>query len=223
MRDGFTSNARLSYRVSTQQPSLSQLQDVIDNTDPIRLSTGNSNLVQEINNEIRGNYGTFSMMSGCAFFTMASLTLIDDKLSTESIIATSDTILPGNIRLGNGAQLTRPINISGAFNASSFITYTFPFEPFSGFKINVNSNLGVFFSRTPTLINGLRNDADNLAITPSLALVSNIQSCRIPFARNWTIIMQSTHCLPVSIGFSSVDSCFPVISIIPSTMVCKVI
>ena len=194
MRDGFTSNARLSYRVSTQQPSLSQLQDVIDNTDPIRLSTGNSNLVQEINNEIRGNYGTFSMMSGRAFFTMASLTLIDDKLSTESIIATSDTILPGNIRLGNGAQLTRPINISGAFNASSFITYTFPFEPFSGFKINVNSNLGGFFSRTPTLINGLRNDADNLAITPSLALVSNISS-DLDFSVSWrtayTIVQNS--------------------------------
>ncbi|MGA1277942.1 MAG: outer membrane beta-barrel protein [Candidatus Kapaibacteriota bacterium] len=194
MRDGFTSNARLSYRVSTQQPSLSQLQDVIDNTDPIRLSTGNSNLVQEINNEIRGNYGTFSIMSGRAFFTMASLTLIDDKLSTESIIATSDTILPGNIRLGNGAQLTRPINISGAFNASSFITYTFPFEPFTGFKINVNSNLGGFFSRTPTLINGLRNDADNLAITPSLALVSNISS-DLDFSVSWrtayTIVQNS--------------------------------
>lgn len=194
MRDGFTSNARLSYRVSTQQPSLTQLQDVIDNTDPIRLSTGNSNLVQEINNEIRGNYGTFSMMSGRAFFTTASLTLIDDKLSTESIIATSDTILPGNIRLGNGAQLTRPINISGAFNASSFITYTFPFEPFSGFKINVNSNLGGFFSRTPTLINGFRNDADNLAITPSLALVSNI-SPELDFSVSWrtayTIVQNS--------------------------------
>jgi hypothetical protein len=194
MRDGMSSNARLSYRVSTQQPSLSQLQDVVDNTDPVRLNAGNSALVQELNHEIRGNYGTFSMMSGRAFFTMASLTMIDDKLSTESFIATKDTMLPGNILLRNGAQLTRPINISGAFNASTFITYTFPVEPFSGFKLNVNSNLGGFFSRTPSLINGFRNDADNLAITPSLALVSNISS-DLDFSISWrtayTIVQNS--------------------------------
>ena len=194
MRNGFTSNTRFSYRASTNQPSLSQLQNVIDNSDPVRLTVGNPNLVQEYNHQISGNYGTFNMMSGTAFFTMVNVGITNNKITNSSFIASGDTILPGGIRLGNGSQLTSQINIDGAWNASTFLTYTFPIEPITGAKLNTSFNIGGIFSRTPTLINGARNEADNIAFTPSLAFASNISE-NLDFSLSWrtayTIVQNS--------------------------------
>jgi hypothetical protein len=193
-RAGFTSNIRFNYRTSTNQPSISQLQNVVDNSDPLRLSVGNPDLVQEYTHSLNANYGTFNMMSGNAFFGMINFGYTQNRISNSTLIANGDTLLPGGIRLGNGAQITRVINIDGAWNASSFVTYTFPVEPVKGIKLNTSMNVGGFFQRTPTLINGARNDADNLAITPSLAFASNINE-NVDFSLSWrtayTIVQNS--------------------------------
>lgn len=85
------------------------------------------------------------MMSGTAFFTMVNVGITNNKITNSSFIASGDTILPGGIRLGNGSQLTSQINIDGAWNASTFLTYTFPIEPITGAKLNTSFNLGGIF------------------------------------------------------------------------------
>lgn len=176
-RSGMSSNFRLNYRTSTNQPSISQLQPSIDNSDPVRLSTGNPNLRQEFSHNFSANYGTFNMITASAFFAMINVSYTQDKIANSSFVASGDTTLTldgyRQVRLLNGSQLTQNVNIDGAWNINSFITYTYPIEPF-GVKFNLSANAGAMFSRTPSIINDAKNLSDNTTITPSLALVSNI-------------------------------------------------
>lgn len=185
MRPNMMSNVRVNYRTSTDQPSISQLQNVVDNSDPVRLSVGNSNLKQEFTHSLSANYGTFNMTSASAFFVMASVRNTFDRITTSTIIATQDTLLPdGNIRLKSGAQLTRQINLDGYWSANTFATYSFPVEPLDSIKLNLSVNAGAMFTRTPTLVNGAENIADNLVLTPSLAVTSNINE-NLDFSLSW--------------------------------------
>lgn len=184
MRPNMMSNIRVNYRTSTDQPSISQLQNVVDNSDPLRLSVGNPNLKQEFTHALSVNYGTFNIMSASAFFIMASVRNTFDRMTTSTIVATSDTLLDGNIRLGSGAQLTRQINLDGYWSANTFATYSFPVEPLDSLKLNLSINAGASFTRTPTLVNGAENIADNLVLTPSLAVTSNISE-NLDFSLSW--------------------------------------
>ncbi len=189
-RPSMTSNIRLHYRTSTNQPLISQLQSVVDNSDPLRLTTGNPNLKQEYSHSIFTNYGMFDMASASAFFIMFSGGYTAGKISTSSFIAQRDTILApigqfdDSVRLGGGAQISRPVNLDGYWTARSFVTYSFPVEPIDSLKLNLSFNAGATFSRTPSLVNGVENIADNLAITPSLAITSNINE-NIDFSLSW--------------------------------------
>ncbi len=171
-RPSMTSNIRLNYRTSTSSPSISQLQDVIDNTDPIHLSRGNSNLKQEFNHSLFANYGVFNMITASGFFVMANVNLTQDKIVNST--RTRGSILGIGDTLPVGSQFTMPINRDGYINANSFIVYSFPVEPFKGLKLNMNTNVGLMYTRDLSLIDSAENVAKTLAVTPSLGFSSNI-------------------------------------------------
>ncbi|MBX7155852.1 MAG: outer membrane beta-barrel protein [Candidatus Kapaibacterium sp.] len=174
------SNIRFNYRTSANQPSIQQLQNVLDNSNALQLSIGNPNLDLEVTHSLSINYGTFNVKSASGFFTMANVNFTQDKIITATTIATADTVvaLPSvaPIRLGNGVQLSQPINRNGYANGNFFIVYSFPWEPFDGFKINLNTNGNVSYTRDLSLINSAENIANTTIITPSIGLSSNISS-----------------------------------------------
>lgn len=173
MRFGMTSNLRFNYRGFTNQPGIRQLQNVIDNTDPIRLSIGNPDLKQENTHFFSANYGTFNVQTANAFFVVVSARLTNDKIANSSLFALRDTTIEGAI-LGAGQQLTKPVNLNGFVNANSFVVYSFPFEPISGLRLNTSVTGGVTYSRDVSIINGATNIANTYGLTPALSLSSNI-------------------------------------------------
>ncbi len=166
------SNIRLNYRTSTNSPSISQLQDVIDNSDPLHLSRGNSGLKQELSHSLFAHYGSFNMITASGFFVMANVNLTQDRIVnsvyTRGLPAFAKDSIPA------GAQFTYPVNRDGYVNANSFIVYSFPFEPIKGLKLNVNTNVGALYTRDISLIDENENVAKTLALTPSLGFSSNI-------------------------------------------------
>lgn len=64
----------LRYRSSSTSPTLQQLQSVVDNTNPLFLSTGNPLLDQQINHTLNLRY-TLTTMSGQTFIAMLGATL----------------------------------------------------------------------------------------------------------------------------------------------------
>ncbi len=174
MRFSRTDNLRINYRASTNAPSIRQLQNVVDNSNPLQLSAGNPDLQQEYTHTITANYATFNIQTANSFFAVFAASLTANKIGNTTTIAGRDTTLEGGINLGSGAQFTRPTNLDGYRNMRAFLAYGFTLEPVSGMKLNVNVNGSGTYTRDVSLINSVRNTTDNYALAPGLTLSSNI-------------------------------------------------
>lgn len=100
-----------------------------------------------------------------------NLSLVDGQIANSTFIAPSDTILPEGVALVRGAQLIRPVNVSGAYNFRTFGTYGFPLK---ALKSNLNVNVGYTFNNSPTLINAVTNEARTHNVNAGLTVGSNI-------------------------------------------------
>lgn len=122
-----TKSFRFNYRGRTNAPSIIQLQDVPDVSNPIQVKTGNPSLKQEFINNFKVNYNTFNMLS-FRFFT-ANL----------NFSATGNKIVNSIDTLSRTVTITRPVNLDGAFNTSGFFTIGFPVKKLKGSNINFTS------------------------------------------------------------------------------------
>ena len=118
----------LRYRSSSTSPTLQQLQSVVDNTNPLFLSTGNPLLDQQINHTLNLRY-TLTTMSGQTFIAMLGATLRNGYVADSTFVATEDITLPGGIEMDKGAQLTRPVNLDGYYSLQAMLTYRISARP----------------------------------------------------------------------------------------------
>jgi uncharacterized membrane protein YgcG len=162
---------RLRYRTNTQEPAVSQLQNVINNNNPLQLSVGNPNLGQAYSHTIFTNYSKINMEKSRTFFTFLFLSRTDNFIGTSTFVAQSDTLINGDVLLRTGGQISRPENFNGNLRSRLFVTYG---APIKGLKSQFNSNSGISYNRTPGLINEQRNFNDNIDLSQGLTLTSNI-------------------------------------------------
>ena len=164
------STLRLFYRTSTKIPGITQLQNVVDNSNPSLLSTGNPELKQEYNRTFLSHFDNINASGSSMFFSFLILTQTTDYIGNATFIASGDTIV-NNIELKKGIQLTMPVNLDNKWNINSFVVYGMPV----GFlKSNLNINGGITYIRTPGLINNIINIANTYNCNGRLVLSSNI-------------------------------------------------
>ncbi len=164
-------NLRLFYRTRTQIPTVQQLQSVVDNSNPLLLSTGNPDLEQSYTHSTFIRFQKTMPQTARTFFVFAGGSLTSGSIGQSTLIARTDTVLPDGIMLLAGSQLNRPVNLDGAGSLRSFFTYG---TPLLFMKSNLNLNGGVNYSRNPGLINGAANIAHNLGFNGGVFLSSNI-------------------------------------------------
>ncbi len=165
------SNLRVFYRTATRAPSISQLQDVVDNSNPLMLTTGNPDLKQSLNQTFVSRFSITDASSGQSFFLLCSVQRTDDYIGNSTLTAAHDSVLAGGVLMKAGTQLVLPVNINGNWTANSFVTYSMPV---SLFKSVLNLNSGFTFAATPGLVNQLENVADTYTISSGAVLSSNI-------------------------------------------------
>ena len=154
-----TKNLRINYRGRTNQPNINQLQDIVDESNPLELVAGNPSLGQEFNNNLNFNYSSFNV----ATFKFFNANLNFSNTSNK-IVNSIDTIAGRK-----GTQLSRPINMDGAWNASSFITLGLPLKgKLKGSNFNFNNNIR--YNRDVNLINKNKNFTSTLAITQTVGI-----------------------------------------------------
>jgi hypothetical protein len=162
---------RVIYRTNTNTPSVTQLQNVVDNSNPLILSSGNPNLKQEYSHNLIVRYGSNNWQSAQSFFAFAMASFTNDYIANANYTATEGPININGINIPRGAQFTMPTNLNGYFNSRSFITYGIPVKKL---KSNVNLNVGLNYSMIPGLVNGLKNSANTFNINSGLVIGSNI-------------------------------------------------
>ncbi|MCW5907375.1 MAG: TonB-dependent receptor [Chitinophagales bacterium] len=183
-----TSNLRIFYRTATTVPTISQLQSVIDNSNPLQLRSGNPDLKQNFNHFLMMRYGITNAKTSQSFFAFVSGSYTQNHIANATIIAIKDTLLNGNVLLRSGSQYTVPVNINGNLMVNSFFTYA---QPLTKLKSNLNLNAGVSYTLTPGLINNLKNLSNTYNINAGFTLSSNISEkldFTISYSGNYNVV-----------------------------------
>lgn len=162
---------RVMYMSRTQAPSISQLQSVVDNSDPLNLYVGNPNLNQSYSNNINVRYSYTSMSKGQTFFVFFNAQNTSSYIGSSTLLAGNDITLSDGTILRKGAQLNQPVNLNGYWNLSSMLTYGFPV---SLIKSNVNISLGSGYSKLPAILNNKTVTTKTYSPNGGIVVGSNI-------------------------------------------------
>jgi Outer membrane protein beta-barrel family len=151
-------NFSLTYNTNTNQPGMSQLQPVPDNSNSLNIKEGNPDLKQEFNHVVQANLNLLSPYKNKNLFMFLTLQ------TTQNKIVNYDTINQ------LGIKRTRPINVNGVYNINSNISYSMPVRFLKG-SMEISSSTGLF--RTKQFINTVGNDIKTFSIGPDVQLDMN--------------------------------------------------
>jgi Outer membrane protein beta-barrel family/Carboxypeptidase regulatory-like domain len=159
-------NLRFSYNGRTNQPGISQLQNVPDLTDTLNQKIGNPNLKQEFNNNFTIGYNSFNILT---------YRLLAGNLS----FSTTQNKIVNDISVEGPVQITRYTNVNGYYRASSFVTLGLPFKnpKLKGSSVNFTNNLSL--TRDVSVIKQEKNYTKSFAVTQGAGV--NINKGSIDF------------------------------------------
>jgi hypothetical protein len=172
-RKSRTANFRFNYRGSTRQPDITQLQDVIDNSNLLHIRSGNPALKQEFSNTFGLAYTAFNRMTYHSLSVNVNGSFVSNKIANTNIINTSkDSLLVDGYYLIPGAQFSKPQNLNGAFNINGNINFSFPV-----IKQRSTMHLGGRFNynRDVNLYNSTPSFTLSYAYTASVRLTMNLK------------------------------------------------
>jgi hypothetical protein len=185
-------NLRISYRTSTDAPSVSQLQNVIDNSNPLFLRGGNASLKQDYEHSLTLRYGKTNAAKARTFLFFVYGRYVKNYIGNATFYnGQRDTVVVNDVKVGPGQQLTYPVNVPENWNARTFVTYGIPLE---FMKSNLNFHTGVNYTRSPALINDAKNLAHNYGLSQGVVLSSNISEqvdFTLSYTANYTIVKNS--------------------------------
>lgn len=165
------SSIRMFYRSSVSAPSVTQLQNVVNNSNPLFFTTGNPDLQQQYTNNIIARYTYTNSAKSQSFFANIFVQNINNYITNGIFIPSQDSTLPNGMLLHEGAQISKPVNMDGYINARSFFTFG---TPIKFIKSNLNLNAGVSYSKQPSMINQVKNVASTMNYNLGAVLASNI-------------------------------------------------
>ena len=164
-------NLRFNYRTSNNAPSIDQLQDVINNSNSLQLSTGNPDLKQDFQQNIFLRYSGVNTDKATSFFALIGGNYSNNYIGNSTLIANRDTTVYNDIFLQRGSQIIRPVNLDGYYSLRSFINYTFPIKKI---KTNLSVNVSGNYNNVPGMINTNINYAKTATGGLGLVFSSNI-------------------------------------------------
>ncbi|MDP3830508.1 MAG: TonB-dependent receptor [Ignavibacteriaceae bacterium] len=165
-----TNNIRMNYNTNVNAPSISQLQNTIDNSNPLYLRTGNQFLNEEFTHRLFTRYMQTDLSNGSNLFTLLFLSYTKNYIGTKTIVAKNDTTFQG-YQINKGTQISFPVNLDYSFSARTMLNYGFPVNFISS---NLNLNASYNYSLTPSLFNENLNYNQNHGFGAGFNLSSNI-------------------------------------------------
>ncbi|MBK8390827.1 MAG: TonB-dependent receptor [Saprospiraceae bacterium] len=166
-----SSNLEFNYFTWTREPGIGQLQEVVDNTNPIQLRVGNPNLNQEYNNRMRVRFRNRNAEKESSFFVGMDASIVSNSITNTTFIADETFMVNDQIVLEKGGQLIKPQNVDGNWNARTFINFGLPIKKL---KSNFNAWTGVGYRQLPGIINDQETFTRSNDFSLGLNLSSNI-------------------------------------------------
>jgi hypothetical protein len=154
-----TRNLNFNYMGNARQPGFTQLQPVLDISNPQYQTVGNPDLKPELYHNFSLTYNNFNFVKGNVFFVGGNLSIVQDKIV--------NNVIP----LGNaGAQLTRPENADGFYNATGFYNLGRPYKN-RAHVISLNGTVN--FNHNVSLIDSAPNVGNNWILSQGVTYEFN--------------------------------------------------
>ncbi len=123
------SNLRINYRGTTSQPSISQLLDITDNSDPLNISMGNPGLKPSFTQNFRLFYNNFVQNHNKGIMTFVNFSTTSNSISNK--VTYDET---------TGGRITRPENINGNWNAMGAFMFNCSIDSAGVWNINTGAH-----------------------------------------------------------------------------------
>jgi len=153
-RYNFSNSRRLNirYRGTTQQPTINQIQPILDNTNTQSVFVGNPELKPQFNNNLSINYNNFDFAKSRMFFAFLSLSQTFNAIGNSSQLVTDQNDKDfGKIR-------TTYVNVDGVYSGNASINMGVPILPER--KLTLNASLNGNYNRNVNFTSGDNNTTD---------------------------------------------------------------
>ena len=149
-----TKNFNVDYRTSTNQPSITQLQPVLDQSNINRQSIGNPDLKRSYVHNVNIRFFSSKILAGKSFFSTLNAS------TTNNSIVNYDSVLP------NRTILTRPVNVNGAYRINGSMNYGFGIKKL---KSRLSFGLNAGLNNNISYANGILNTIVTKSTGPSMS------------------------------------------------------
>jgi hypothetical protein len=163
-------NLRLSWNTASNTPNIGQLQNVVDNSNPLALTAGNPDLHPTYSNNLSLRVSEADPFKSKSKFLFMNVGHTAHPISNATFTAPADTEVAG-IALSRGTQLTRPVNLDESWNANAFGAYS---RPLKFLKSIGTLNGGGSYNQTPTQLNSGLSVSKTVTLRYGAVLASNI-------------------------------------------------
>lgn len=164
-------NIRAFYRANINFPSVTQLQDVYNLSNPLNISVGNKELKQSLTQYTGSRFSYTNTKTNKSIFANFFIQKSDDYISNATYIAANDSVLDNGIVLKQGSQLSKPLNLDGYLMFRSSFTYSMPIK---WVKSTVNFTSSMVYTKMPGMINSIQTSTNTYLYNLGLGFVSNI-------------------------------------------------
>lgn len=184
---------RFNYNTSTNAPNVLQLQDVINNQNPLRITGGNPDLKQEFRHTFSINYNSVQRETGANFSVNLNGDFTNNRIVNSTFIAQADTFIVDNVLLGKGAQFSRPVNVNGYYSLRANVSFGRPIETL---KINLNSNTTLHQNRDVGLLNDALSYTNSYGINQRIGINSKISRkiiFSLSYSGNYSVVQNNNN------------------------------
>ncbi|MES2332894.1 MAG: outer membrane beta-barrel protein [Bacteroidota bacterium] len=148
----------MNYSGSTQQPSLMQLQPIVNNNDPLNIVTGNPNLRPAFSHNIWFNLSDYKVLSNRGIWGYGSINVTENAFSSKSVVNSQ------------GIRTTETVNVNGNFNYYAGFSISRQIM-----KFDVSLDPGISGNRYVNFVNGLENITNSFSPTLGLSIRRSIE------------------------------------------------
>lgn len=185
------SSINANYMGRSSQPSMTQLQPVEDNSNPMNVVQGNPNLSPEFSHNIRLRFQKFSQESQRSIMVMADASITQNAIISKTTFDSA-----------TGARYTTYENVNGVWNGRVMNMFSQPFGHNKAWSFNNN----IFFNANQRVgyNNGARNRSTTLMIAESPSIAFRPENLELELRPNWR--MQTTMNTLENVGTTTIHN-----------------
>jgi len=151
---------RFNYNGNTRQPTIDQIQPIINNINPLYLVVGNPNLTPSFTNRFSASYNSYKVLSNRSIYLSGSYSLTSNPIVSNV-----------NTNKNTGFTTSQSVNLSGE-NTSNFNVYA-SVDSKIKFLLGINAGLGI--STNGNTYYSMVNDVVNRTRSNSYSATLNLQ------------------------------------------------